>query len=899
MGNALSNSNVDKTNKKSLSQIIDYVATNYILTQNFKDMEKLTDTEYCNNLVILTSKIVDQKLSNLEISYLTQRLKGKSEVNEMASDKLIYFKKDQIDSFDVQNVQNATQKRRMCIGIAKFYVKVAQVFSAIVTTVNPTYKFKDISGNSQEVDLTQKENIPDEAKASIQRINICSQRINALINGQNFNPNQKEPVKINPNFCEINSDSKTGKSRNLYSEPGMPELEKLYFDKYDYDHGGFIGMTEKMRKTVYEKDVETLYKAFTGNDKIPLDAKGEKTIKTFTQIPLRNYKNSEGCSPGGKYTKAYEGSIKEKLFYEYASHINDMMNNVNNNQSKLLAIIDRLFSFNINPLTKKKEIVVKASLTEKKLEDIVVETRTLIQDLYKNCELDFLKGLKIYEDIINKTIKDTTLIQIKQLEEKRDVILTESDLDKIKEDKPGDVATNADVVASASNTSTSAANASPNPVNANATGSVNASPEPMNASPEPVNASLEPVNASPAPANDVKVNDNLPKTSVPDNIAKESVSPSPSPSPSPTPFPRSSLSPSPSPTPFPRSSLSQSPEPSPEPSVTVTTMPKSSLVVPQQPLKTLKISSSDIPGTPPPPPRIPLEISSSDIPGSPPPLIRVSSVTNTFPVYLKEAGGDGNCFFNSIYDAANEQGLLERIYNAYNTTSKPLDKISFVKYIRDLVARKINQDDTGLRTAYELLEDSDIKNKIKLEENKAYILNDFQPWFIQLYKDSKNYEEFKMNVTNTIRNSSNYTQGLEYGITEDLLEYAHIEIESHMFDNTKNKDHGITELNKLNDDNTPVIHLLNETFNNGHFKYFSFIKPVEPAQIAPAQIAPAPAPAVAVSTPKPLNPQVASKAEASKAEKKWWQVWKGGKKTKRKHNKSIKNIKHKKTKRRA
>jgi len=432
MGNALSNVNQDKSNKKSLSQIIDYVATNYILTQNFKDMEKLTDTEYCNNLVILTSKIVEQKLSNLDINYLTQRLKGKSEINEMASDKLIYFKKDEIDHFDVQNVQNATQKRRMCIGIAKFYVKVAQVFSAIVTTVNPTYKFKDISGNSQEVDLTQKENIPDEAKASIQRINMCSQRINALINGQIFNPNQKEPLKINPKFCEINTDSKTGKSRNLYSEPGMPELEKLYFDKYDYDHGGFVGMSEKMRKTVYEKDVETLYKAFTGNDKIPLNEKGEKTIKTFTQIPLRNYKNSDGCSPGGKYTKTYEGSIKEKLFYDYASHVNDMMNNVNKNQDKLLAIIDRLFSFNINPLTKKKEIVVKASLTEKKLEDIVVETRTIIQDLYKNCELDFFKGLKIYDDIINKTINDTTLIQIKSLEEKRDVILTEDNLEAIK-----------------------------------------------------------------------------------------------------------------------------------------------------------------------------------------------------------------------------------------------------------------------------------------------------------------------------------------------------------------------------------------------------------------------------------------------------------------------------------
>ena len=150
----------------------------------------------------------------------------------------------------------------MCIGIAKFYVKVAQVFSAIVTTVNPTYKFKDISGNSQEVDLTQKENIPDETKASIQRINICSQRINALINGQNFNPNQKEPVKINPKFCEINYDSKTGKSRNLYSEPGMPELEKLYFDKYDYVHlpicNTIVSQSIEDVKKVYDNDIKIL-----------------------------------------------------------------------------------------------------------------------------------------------------------------------------------------------------------------------------------------------------------------------------------------------------------------------------------------------------------------------------------------------------------------------------------------------------------------------------------------------------------------------------------------------------------------------------------------------------------------------------------------------------------------
>ena len=45
MGNAQSNNNNNK--KKSFEQIIDYVASNYILTQNFKDMENLSNMDYC------------------------------------------------------------------------------------------------------------------------------------------------------------------------------------------------------------------------------------------------------------------------------------------------------------------------------------------------------------------------------------------------------------------------------------------------------------------------------------------------------------------------------------------------------------------------------------------------------------------------------------------------------------------------------------------------------------------------------------------------------------------------------------------------------------------------------------------------------------------------------------
>jgi hypothetical protein len=74
---------------------------------------------------------------------------------------------------------------------------------------------------------------------------------------------------VGPSFCNLNFDPRTRTDRSLSQEPGIPELEKLYYDEYNYDQGGFVGMTEETRKNVYEKDVETFYRAFTGNKDIP------------------------------------------------------------------------------------------------------------------------------------------------------------------------------------------------------------------------------------------------------------------------------------------------------------------------------------------------------------------------------------------------------------------------------------------------------------------------------------------------------------------------------------------------------------------------------------------------------------------------------------------------------
>ena len=236
MGNEFSKQSDSK--KPSLLSEINFIATNYILTQNFTDMENLADSKYCDKLVVLTSKIIASKLTNLEIKYLAQKMRYGKETNIPAKDTVILIDKSNLDDLDVSN---RVKKRRICIGIAKFYVQIAHLFAAIVKTINPAYTYKinrDGVEIKETVSLRDKDQIPKGTVTSIKANNICDNRINALLSQNTYsqlNTDGKDSVTINPKICDINN----GKS--LTSLPGIPELETLYYDIYDYDRGGIDG----------------------------------------------------------------------------------------------------------------------------------------------------------------------------------------------------------------------------------------------------------------------------------------------------------------------------------------------------------------------------------------------------------------------------------------------------------------------------------------------------------------------------------------------------------------------------------------------------------------------------------------------------------------------------------
>jgi hypothetical protein len=411
---------------KSLSQSIDYLAANYILTSNFQDLKDLSDASSCKELVVLTSEVLDKYMTERDVAFLQQRLEGSEEKNFMTKKSLAYFNEEKLDDMDVKS---DLQKKRMCLGIAKFYIRIFHVFNAIAHTVNPEYTWVDETGQTRTVGYEQKGDIPKNANYTLTKMNLCSEKMNALVDKTNLDiileDDNSKNIEIKPKFCGINLNDKNG-TQNVDDEPGMPELEKLYYDQYNYSTGKFQSMSPEM-KEVYEEDVKTLYKAFV-HDKKSMP----ENITKFSDIQLRDFENIVQCQPNGVFTKSYTGSLKEKQFQAYADNIRLMKQNTKENQEALMKILDSLFAFTPDPQTKgKKMITIHPDLTEKTLDSIVSQTREAILKLYTTCEKDFYKGLQLFEAIVWKQMLDTSVKQIDNLQD---------DINKEMAADPGDAA---------------------------------------------------------------------------------------------------------------------------------------------------------------------------------------------------------------------------------------------------------------------------------------------------------------------------------------------------------------------------------------------------------------------------------------------------------------------------
>ena len=400
MGNTPSSANKSaEIEFEDFYQIIDYVATYYILTMDFKSLSKLSEKEYCDKLIILTSDIIEKYLTAHEITYLEQRVKEGVEVNTLNNEKFVFIDKDKLDSLDIshhtkQSIKENVKKGRVCKGIAKFYIKIAHIFAAIVMTINPSFTYKDpATGLTMKASMMEKDKIPKKADKKVLRSNICDNRIHALKRNESINEDTNE-VTLEPDICEINA-SASGMTKTLEEEPGIPELMQLYYDQYDSKTGTFTGMTPET-KALFDSDLKAFYTAFTGEETMPPE------VVRFSDIKLKDYAKTPNCEgPEAKFRAGVKIPTQDDLFKAYAENLQTMIQTAADNQVKLLEVINELFAYSKDPNDDKKILIrVNPALTEKTLQDAVLKTRRYISDLYIKCAQDYERGVQLYAAIV-------------------------------------------------------------------------------------------------------------------------------------------------------------------------------------------------------------------------------------------------------------------------------------------------------------------------------------------------------------------------------------------------------------------------------------------------------------------------------------------------------------------
>jgi hypothetical protein len=436
------------------------IATDYILGQNFQDMVRLTNSKYCDDLVIITSKILKKSFFSNQIQVIYNKIsEGSIEHN----------------SYIYANT-NITKEQtgKLCIEIAKYYVKVAHLFAAIITTLNPVFSWRssasssrailsphvpkmkanedkpgvqgveDLVTNIEQTTLQDKQYISEMAKdVKIEKLNFCNSRISdlmdmdeltdlinhdSIVNGEH----SVSEIKIKTKLCSsnLNNTANAGvgvgvgvgdsihRSKTVYDLPGFAELSRLYNDKYNASKGRFDKMSAKSKEEK-KRNVDLLYTLFTGNPNPPKD------INSFRDIPIHSFSDTQDCStPDSMLNKTYVGTTKDKLFVDYVEQVKRMIYDSNMIRNSLLEVIDKIFISNNAEQGETREIdqgdkmkyIIDPNLTYEDLNNLIAETRKIILKLYVNCEKNFIYTLKILQAIIEAQIFETGQRQIRELE---------------------------------------------------------------------------------------------------------------------------------------------------------------------------------------------------------------------------------------------------------------------------------------------------------------------------------------------------------------------------------------------------------------------------------------------------------------------------------------------------
>ena len=211
----------------------------------------------------------------------------------------------------------------------------------------------------------------------LKRLNILKNKMTQ----SNEDGTGSEYVTINPGekFCKMNETSVEeggygGKEMTLQNEIGIKELDRLYYDIYDYDDKAWTKKSEKMEEA-YNRSLDKFYTIFTGNEERP------DYVNSFKDIELLEYHKLVRCR-NEEYFKDIILSRDDPLLIKYTKKIDEIHNLVYKKKQELLFVLKSLFL--VQEVSTENGVESKTILNP----DLNLEALKKIQEKVKDLILD-------------------------------------------------------------------------------------------------------------------------------------------------------------------------------------------------------------------------------------------------------------------------------------------------------------------------------------------------------------------------------------------------------------------------------------------------------------------------------------------------------------------------------
>jgi hypothetical protein len=413
MGNTQSTGNTKHQLREKLKKL-NNVAFDYIIHSN---LNKLDQKEHCNDLIILTSDIIDKAFNAQEVEYIYQHTQSGKVIDKKNKELLMYFNKNTMDNF--KKYDAASRKQNMCNSIAKYYVKIAHVLEAISSALDYQTSIchkrlnvikinEDMENKTANINIdfdpvytpSTKQTLKENIESLDAKPPMHVQENPMMPMPVQEKPMMPMPVQEKPMMPMQNQQGGNDEMITLADEISISNLDRLYNFAEDYNYNGAekkeLSEYGKQLKEQYRKDLLNFFKAYVDNSVTKLP----NGINTFKDIEILSLQ-----SKPEKYTRTINNS--DNLLGELSNKLKEMQEKILNNELKLMGELQKIVTYEPisrktkeGKITQKRFIELKSNLNDEILtKNIIPNLRKILTELYTTCQIDYTEILKVFEGI--------------------------------------------------------------------------------------------------------------------------------------------------------------------------------------------------------------------------------------------------------------------------------------------------------------------------------------------------------------------------------------------------------------------------------------------------------------------------------------------------------------------